>query len=35
MHDGIDGGIDLFGPRDRGLQQLLGTDLSVGNEPGE
>src|ERR1700730_6495437 len=35
VHDGIDGGIDLFGPRDRCLQHLLGADLALGYEPGE
>ena len=35
MHDGIDGGIDLFGPCDRRLQHLLGADLALGDEPGE
>ena len=35
MHDGIDGGIDLFGPCDRRLQHLLGADLALGDERGE
>jgi hypothetical protein len=35
VHDGIDGGIDLFGPRDRRLQHLLGADLALGDEPGK
>jgi hypothetical protein len=35
VDDGIDDGIDLFGPCDRRLQHLLGADLALGDEPGE
>jgi hypothetical protein len=35
VHDGVDGGIDLFGPSNRSLQHLFGTDLALGDEPSE
>jgi len=35
VHDGINSGVDLFGPRDRSLQHLLSADLALGDEPGE
>ena len=35
VHDGVDGGVDLLGPRDGGLQHLGGADLAFGDQRGQ
>jgi hypothetical protein len=35
VHDGVDGGVHLFGAGDGGLEHLLGADLAFGDQAAE